>query len=382
MPDEVISYLRSLNLTDYIIIGIIASIWLFRFLYDVFLYGRLSICKAAPAGTSSLPVTVMIVERNEEQRLQTNLPAWLQMGYPNYEVLVVDDFSEDNSLATLALLRKEYPRLKFTALNQETRYSEKLSRNLGFKAASHEMIVMSHPAILPPDNHWLPGISAAVSCGKDVVIGYCNLLPRSGVMHQLYRAESFLQQIDSMACSISGLPYVTAEENVTFRKSAYLETGGLAGKIREEYLNLEMVVNSIVKSGNVAVLPVGNLALRKDLELDETMVRDLFHKSFRLKRYLKPGTRLFIGLSRITSLLLIPSFLLLAVSYPGLALWAVILMVLKSIAYLFIINRLLTRLHEPKLFVTSLLYGIIAPYYRTIAHWRFIQSRKKRKWGN
>jgi glycosyltransferase involved in cell wall biosynthesis len=382
MPDEVISYLHSLSLTDYIIIGIIALIWLFRFLYDIFLYGRLSIRKAAPAGTSSLPVTVMIVERNEEQRLQTNLPAWLQMGYPNYEVLVVDDFSEDNSLATLALLRRKYPRLKFTALNQETRYSEKLSRNLGLKAASHEMIVMSHPAILLPDNHWLPGISAAVSNGKDVVIGYCNLLPRKGFLHQLYRAESFIQQIDSMACSITGLPYVTAEENVTFRKSAYLETGGLAGKIREEYLNLEMVVNSIVKSGNVAVLPVGNLALRKDLEMDETMVRDLFSKSFRLKKYLKPGTRFFIGLSRITSLLLIPSFLLLAVSYPGLILWVIILIVLKSIVYLFIINRLLTRLHEPKLFVTSLLYGIIAPYYRTIAHWRFIQSRKKRKWGN
>lgn len=382
MPNNIISYLQTLNLVDYCLIGAIVFIWLFRFLFDIIFYGRLAFRKVAPAGSSSLPITVFIVERNEEDRLRKNLPDWLQMGYPHYEVLVVDDFSEDNSTAALALLKNNFPRLRFTALSQETRYSDKLARNLALKAASHEMVVMIHPAMVPPDNHWLPGISAAVSNGKDVVIGYCNLVPGNEFIHQLYRAESFFQQIESMACSITGMPYVTAEENVTFRKSAYFDIGGLAGKIREDYLNLEIVVNEILRPKKVAVLPVGNLTLRKDLEVDHSMLRDLFSKSFRLMQYLKGGTRFFLGFSRLTSILLLPLLLLMLILYPGLQ-WVVAgLAIIKSVTFTLIIKRLQKRLHEPKLFVTSLLYAIVAPYYRSAAQWRFNQIRKNRKWGN
>lgn len=381
MPYDIISYLKSLSLVDYCFIGAIFFIWFFRFVFDILFYGRLAFRKVAPAGSSSLPFTVFIVERNEEERLRNNLPEWLQMGYPNYEVLVVDDFSEDNTTATLALLKNNYPRLRFTALSQETRYSDKLARNLALKAASHEMVVMIHPAMMPPDYHWLPGVSAAVANGKDVVIGYCNLAPAPNFLHKIYRTESFFQQIESMAYSINGMPYVSSEENVAFRKSAYFEIGGLAGKIREEYLNLEMVINEIVKSRHVAVLPVGNLALRKDLEVDNTILRDLYSKSFRLSHYLKRGTRFFFGLSRFTSLLLFPLLLLLVILYPGLLLIISGLIAIKSITYSLIIKRLQNRLHEPKIFVTSLLYAIVAPYYRSVAQWRFNQLRKKRKWG-
>jgi glycosyltransferase involved in cell wall biosynthesis len=382
MPNDIISYLQTLTLVDYSLIGAVVFIWLFRLIYDIVLYGRLAFRKVAPAGSSSLPVTVFIVERNEEDRLRSNLPGWLQMGYPHYEVLVVDDFSEDNSTAALALLKNNFSRLRFTALSQETRYSDKLARNLALKAASHEMVVMIHPAMVPPDFHWLPGLSAAVSHGKDVVIGYCNLIPKQDFLNKLYRAESFFQQIESMACSITRMPYVTAEENVTFRKSAYFDMGGLAGKIREEYLNLEMVVNEIVKPKNVAVLPVGNLALRKDIEVDRSMLHDLFNKSFRLRNYLKYGTRFFLGFSRLTSILLLPALLLIIILYPGLVWVVTSLVAIKSIIYTFIIKRLQKRLHEPKLFVTSLLYAIVAPYYRSVAQWRFNQLRKNRKWGN
>ncbi len=379
MPFNILSHLQSLDAAGYLIIGFVLLIWLYRLLYEMVFYGRLAIKKPAPAGSSSVPLTILITERNEEEHLAGNLPDWLRMGYPNYEVLVVDDFSEDNSLATLALLKNKYPRLKFTSLNQETRYSDKLARNIGLKAASHDMVVVSHPAAVCPDNHWLPGISASISAGKDVVIGYCNLLPRKDFLHRLYRAESFFQQMESMSFAITGMPYVTAEENVTFSKKAYFETGGLAGKIREEYLNLEMVVNHIVKRGKAGILPAGNMAVRKETGIDKSSLRDLFNKSFRLVKHLHPGPRFFRHLSRSAGFLLLPVAIVLVLIYPWLYVYIAGLMVLKSVIYLFIINKLLKKFQEPELFVYSLMYAIIAPYYRMAAHWKFIQSRKRRK---
>ena len=63
MPYEIISYIQSLNLVDYCLIGAIVFIWLFRFTFDIIFYGRLAFRKVAPAGSSSLPITIFIVER-------------------------------------------------------------------------------------------------------------------------------------------------------------------------------------------------------------------------------------------------------------------------------------------------------------------------------
>ena len=379
MPFDIIPHIDSLGTAGFLIIGFFLLLWLFRFFYVTVFYGRLAIRKPIPAGSASRPVTILIAERNEEERLRKNLPGWLQMGYPDYEILVVDDFSEDNSLASLALMKNQFPRLKFTSLNQETRYSDKLARNIGLKAASHDLVVISHPAMVTPDNHWLPGISAAAAAGRDIVIGYSNILPSKGFRNKLFRAESFFQQMESLSASITGLPYVTSEENVTFRKGSYFETGGLAGKIREEYLNLEMVVNSIIRRGNTAVLPAGNLSLRKDIPVDSDTLRDLFNKSFRLRQYLPGGARRLVQMARLTGMLLLPMALLTLVLYPWSWFWIAVLMFLKSVVYLLIINKLLKKFHEPELFVYSLMYAIVAPCYRSIAQWKFHKTRKRRK---
>jgi glycosyltransferase involved in cell wall biosynthesis len=381
MAFDILPYFQALTVTDWIIIGALLLVWLFRFIYDLLFYGRLAFRKIPPAGLSSEPITVFMVERNEEENLRNNLPAWLQMGYPHYEILVVDDFSEDNTPGVLGLYRKEYPRLKITSLKQETRFSDKMARNLALKAASNEFVVMINAASLSPDDHWLPGISTVFSKGKHVVVGYNGIVPGQGFYHRLYRVESFFQQIQSMAYCLNGMPYVTNEENVAFFKGSYFDHGGLAGKIREEYLNLEMVINEVVRRGNVAVMPDGKLSIRKKVDVGRDEWKDLYHRYFRLKGYLKPGIRTMINLSGLLTMALPMVFAFLFISYPGLSLVWGGLLLLKLLFYLLIIKRLQARLNEPKIFVSSLIYALFAPYYKVFVQWRFINSRRKRRWG-
>ena len=381
MAFDILPYFQALTVTDWIIIGALLLVWLFRFVYDLLFYGRLAFRKIPPAGLSSEPITVFMVERNEEENLRNNLPAWLQMGYPHYEILVVDDFSEDNTPGVLGLYRKTYPRLKITSLKQETRFSDKMARNLALKAASHEFVVMINAASLSPDDHWLPGISTAFSKGRHVVVGYNGIVPGQGFYHRMFRVESFFQQIQSMAYCLNGLPYVTNEENVAFFKGSYFDHGGLAGKIREEYLNLELVINEVVRRGKVAVMPDGKLSIRKEVNAGRDEWKDLYHRYFRLKGYLKAGTRFMINFSELLTMALPVVFAFLFISYPGLSLVWGGLLLLKVLVYLLIIKRLQTRLNEPKIFVSSFIYALFAPYYKVLVHWRFINSRRKRRWG-
>ena len=64
------------------------------------------------------PVTVVICAKNEALNLQENLPYVLQQHYVtasgtrSYEVLVVNDQSDDNSAQVIAALQEEYTHLK------------------------------------------------------------------------------------------------------------------------------------------------------------------------------------------------------------------------------------------------------------------------------
>ena len=47
------------------------------------------------------PVSIIICARNEADNLQNLLPSVLEQDYPDYEVIVVNDCSEDNSYDVL-----------------------------------------------------------------------------------------------------------------------------------------------------------------------------------------------------------------------------------------------------------------------------------------
>ncbi len=57
------------------------------------------------------PVSVIICARNEEENLKNFLPAVMEQDYPGFEVIVVNDCSEDDSYNVLGEFLKKYPNL-------------------------------------------------------------------------------------------------------------------------------------------------------------------------------------------------------------------------------------------------------------------------------
>jgi len=57
-------------------------------------------------------VSVIICARNEAENLLEHIPAICNQDYPNFEVLVVNDRSSDNSTAVLTELQKNHPILR------------------------------------------------------------------------------------------------------------------------------------------------------------------------------------------------------------------------------------------------------------------------------
>jgi glycosyltransferase involved in cell wall biosynthesis len=91
------------------------------------------------------PVSVIVCARNEYNNLQEYLPILLSQDYPNYEVIVVDDSSEDETEFLLERLSHQYAHLYHTFVPRGARVvsSKKLALTIGLKAAHHEHILLT-----------------------------------------------------------------------------------------------------------------------------------------------------------------------------------------------------------------------------------------------
>jgi len=73
-------------------------------------------------------VSIIIAARNEYKNLEKNLKSILEQDYPNFEVIVVNDCSWDESQKLLEYYQEVYPHLKISELKEARKipYGQKI----------------------------------------------------------------------------------------------------------------------------------------------------------------------------------------------------------------------------------------------------------------
>ena len=106
---------------------------------------------------------------------------------------------------------------------------------------------------------------------------------------------------------------------------------------------------------------------------------ELIKKSIRIEETLSKRTKSVLIFDEVTRLLFAP-FAIVTFLYMF-ELWPLFLAIhgLKILVYLLIIKTIQNGLNERKIYVSSLIYDLIMPYFRIIYKWHF-NWRSKNKW--
>ncbi len=232
------------------------------------------------------PLSLIITVRNEEENLKNNLPTLLTIDGVDYEVVVVDDFSQDNSYLVLGAYKNQYRRLKISSLNQETRFSSKLSQNIAIKATAYEWVLSVPVSLTEPKTEWLSSIVQQLTQKNDVVIGYTSIENTDGFFNRLYRTTNYWLFMKSSGYISNGLSLVYSDENVAFRKQKYFDLGGYGTMIKEPFANLELLINNFIRKKSTVILFNPESTVRKKQEVQWIDYLDLLKKSFRLEKHL------------------------------------------------------------------------------------------------
>lgn len=206
----------------------------------------------------STPFSIIIPTHNQAPALQQHLPVILEQDYDEFEVIVVDVSSTDETKEVLESLELQHPNLRHTRTPQTARdiSLERLALTLGIRSARHEWIVITHADCEPATNRWLQCLNAQINESKELLIGVAKYdesrrtwFDRKVGFFRLWNTLANLQHIRS------GHAAVRADGcNIALRKTLFLDSDGFGS-----HLNLltgaeELLANRLSKPNNTAVV--------------------------------------------------------------------------------------------------------------------------------
>ncbi|WP_167619765.1 glycosyltransferase [Maribellus sediminis] len=382
MNHNILDKLQELNAGEWILIGIFLFLLVFRMYYLVFFTGRqlFKSRKVVIANEKAAqPISVFTTVRNEEENLKRVLPQLLEISNVKYEVIAVDDYSLDNTFTVLGAFKHRYPHFRISSLNEETRFSVKLAQNIALKAAQYDWVLQFPISGTGAGNDWLSGFAYnTTSQNRKLLLGYTGIKAKTGFYNLLCRIEMFMQQVKSAGFICNGIPFVYFEDNVAFKRQEYFKLGGYGQKTREAYANLELLINKFITKKETAVLFNETTRLTIDVPTEKDDFLNLIKRSERIERYLPAWKRFMLAFEAVTEMLYLPFLVFVLVYFFELWLFIVVLAGVKLLAHLIIIKIVQNRLNERKIFISSLVYGLLMPYFKLVYRWHFKQQSRNR----
>jgi glycosyltransferase involved in cell wall biosynthesis len=217
--------------TDFIIFCALCFFLMLQFLYVFLIFGRFAIynIKKSTSSSEQPPVSIIIAARNESDNLHLFLPKILNQKYPNFEVVVVNHQSIDESYNVLNALKILYPRrLKVVEVERSKHLGtgKKFPLSLGIKASSHEHLLFTDADCDPQSENWLSLMVSKFSEKKKIVLGYAPYKKEKGILNQIIRFDTAMIGVNYFSFALAKVPYMGVGRNLAYSKTLFNSVNG------------------------------------------------------------------------------------------------------------------------------------------------------------
>lgn len=223
------------------------------------------------------PISVIIPSKDASKKLNSNLPFILNQDYPDFEVIVVNDNSEEETNDTLMLLEKQYDNLHHTFIPNTTRYvsTKKLALSLGIKASKNEWLVFTEVDCRPASDQWLKSLSSNFSPSTDIILGYSNYEKAKGYFSKYITYDQLIFSMRYLGSALLGFPYTGQGQNLCYRKSLFAKAKGFSSNLKLQRGEDDLFINCTATRANTRIEISAESVIRKEVpEFHQTWKED------------------------------------------------------------------------------------------------------------
>lgn len=174
------------------------------------------------------PISVVICAYNEGYNLKRFLPIILEQVYDNYEVIVVNDRSTDDSEALLTAFQQQYSHLRVLHLKdfERTVRSKKFALTKGLEAATHEVVLLTDGDCYPASKQWVAQMAKMIDGQKAIGLGYMPADKRTGFLNLFIRYDKVYNTIQYFSFALLGIPYMGVGGNLIYKRDLFFKVQG------------------------------------------------------------------------------------------------------------------------------------------------------------
>ncbi len=314
--------------------------------------------------TQQPPVSVIICAKDEADNLRKYLPFFLTQDYPDYEVIVVNDGSVDETEILLNDMKLNYPNLRttFVPVGATNLSTKKLALTLGVKAAKNDILLFTDADCMPEDKCWIDRMTRNFTPGVEFVLGYGAYMNQKGFINKLITYDTLFIALQFLGFAHAGKPYMGVGRNMAYRKELFFKLKGYASSLHLRSGDDDLIVNQAANKFNtkIEIAPdsltwsepkknFSNWFFQKERHLS---VSSHYSEASKFRLAIEPITRGLFYLSFVLSIVFGNLITIIA---------SVVILLVRYTFQLLIINKSSKHFGERKYFFTLLMFDILLP---------------------
>lgn len=238
-----------------IVFGVFVFAFLLQLWYYLGVFRRLGAHRSDHNTAPLPPASIVICARNEDDNLVAYLPQVLAQDYPEFEVVVVNDCSFDNTADVLEEFAKKHHNLKIVTIKEDENFShgKKFALLLGIKGVSYEHMLLTDADCRPEGKDWLRLMMSNFRDGTEIVLGYGAYEKRKGLLNKLIRFDTFYVALQYLSWGIGGNAYMGVGRNLAYTRTVFFRHKGFRSHYHIQSGDDDLFVNEAATRANTRV---------------------------------------------------------------------------------------------------------------------------------
>jgi len=337
-----------------------ALCFLVQMIYYWGIFGKLAFYKKKPVENQYKPVSVVICAKNEYTNLKKNLTAILEQDYPDFEVVVVNDCSDDDSHYLLKAMAEKYPHLNVVTIKKNVNFfaGKKFALAVGIKSAKHDLLLLTDADCLTKSNRWIAEMQNNFTGKTQIILGYSGYEKAPGFVNRLVRFDTLMTAIHYFSWSLAGMTYMGVGRNLAYNRELFFKSKGFTSHYHIPSGDDDLFINQVATKNNTAI------EISKQSQTFSAPKATFSDWMRQKKRHYATGflykrkNKILLGLFPLTNLLFYASlFFLIAMLIKERSFYNIILVcslfVLKVASQMFIFKKSMNKLDEKNLLLIS-----------------------------
>jgi len=255
--EQLIEWWNATTLGYGILMFTLISMALIQLFLDLWQYIRLSLWTDRQYPTHSSGISIVICAKNEEKRLRNLIPILMEQDYPNFEVIIVDDTSWDDTLDTLQAYQVRYPNLHVVSLNEDIQRmrGKKFALTMGIKGSQHDIVLLTDADCVPSGKDWITKMTAPFGDEQvEIVLGASPLNKEKSWLNKVIRFDTSQIATSYLSAALRKMPYMGVGRNLAYRKEIFFRNSGFKSHLTLASGDDDLFINEVATKKNTHIV--------------------------------------------------------------------------------------------------------------------------------